>query len=344
MPTVFLSHAAADKPLVDDLKTMLQTAIGLGPDEFFYSSGAGTGVPTGQNFVEYIRSSLDGATFVLAVITPSFRGSEFCLAELGAVWLAADKNFYPLCVPKVDRASLKATLTGIQVARIDEREALAELLQRIAHHFGRDYNAAACDSAISMFLGTLGARLENLSKPAMVASSELDAEKETTAALGAELTRTRDQVAAERRRADEILEAKTREEAIALSLPQDERARIQALIKSARDAVREVKPAVAMALPFYLRGDEMPWPDRGDWAYEHVVGAVQDGHLKETGEGLTVVINQDWPDVEAAAAACDELQQCLSRLDVAGEEWFKQTYGVPADIRQGAVFREVVSR
>jgi hypothetical protein len=138
MPQVFLSHAATDKPLIDDLKIMLQTAIGLGPGDFFYSSGAGTGVSAGQNFVDYIRTSLGDSTFVVAVITPSFRSSEFCLAELGAVWLTADKDFFPLCVPAVERADLRATLTGIQVERIDEREALASLLERVAKHFGRD--------------------------------------------------------------------------------------------------------------------------------------------------------------------------------------------------------------
>jgi TIR domain len=92
VPTVFLSHAAADKPLVDDLKQMIQSAVGLGPGEFFYSSDKASGIPAGSGFVEYIRTKMQDATFVVSVITPAFRESEFCLAELGAVWVAADKD------------------------------------------------------------------------------------------------------------------------------------------------------------------------------------------------------------------------------------------------------------
>jgi hypothetical protein len=112
VPTVFLSHAAADKPLIDDLKQMIQSAVGVAPGEFFYSSGKGTGIPPGQNFVEFIRDEMEGATFVITVITPAFRESEFCLAELGAVWLAADKEFFPLCTPREDDRSGQSPLVS----------------------------------------------------------------------------------------------------------------------------------------------------------------------------------------------------------------------------------------
>ncbi len=261
--------------------------------------GPGTGVPAGQKPVDYIRTSHGDSTFVAAVITPSFRSTEFCLAELGAVWLAADKDFFPLCVPAVERGELRATLTGIQVERIDEREALAALLARIAKHFQRDYNAAACDNAITVFLAGLDARLASLAEPAVVPAVDLEAEKAKNTALGAELTKLRDQVAAERGRGDAILAAKTAEEAVAVSLPDDDRERIDALIKEARSAVRRVKGAVSMVLPFYLRGEEMPWPDAGEYAHQEVVRAVEDGLLLDGGEGRTVLLNIDWPLVEA---------------------------------------------
>src|SRR5277367_709096 len=108
MPTLFISHAAADSALAEDVKIMIQKAVGLGPNRIFFSSGAGTGIPAGRNFVEYIREKMDAATFVASIITPAFRESEFCLAELGAVWVAADKDFFPMCSPEVDRGDLQA--------------------------------------------------------------------------------------------------------------------------------------------------------------------------------------------------------------------------------------------
>jgi hypothetical protein len=154
--TVFVSHASADRALVDGLTTMLQTAIGLGPHQLFYTSGRGTGVPPGKNFVEYIRDQIRSTTFVVAVITEAFRDSEFCLAELGAVWVSADKDFFPICVPPVQPSSLGAVLTGIQVANVEERSHLIELLTRVSKHFGREYNAPAGDAAVSRFVATLG--------------------------------------------------------------------------------------------------------------------------------------------------------------------------------------------
>jgi len=343
VPRVFLSHAAVDKPLIDDLKTMLQRAIGVQPSEFFYSSGRGTGVPAGENFVEYIRSMMVDSTFVVAVITPAFRNSEFCLAELGAVWLAADKDFYPVCVPAVDRGELKATLTGIQVERIDERATLADLLQRVALYFGREYNAPACDEEISVFMGTLSTRLATLAAPTMVPASELEVAQATIDSLGEHLSKARDEVEAERQRGDEIKRAKTLAEIeeIERSIPSDIREQIVSLLATAGAAVYAVPTAVSDALPFELRGEGMPWPDYGSSEHDGIARQVDDGRLRDNGDN-TVSVNREWPDVRKAAEAVEELQAALNHLDIDAEAWFLDKYGVPADLRQGAAFRKLL--
>lgn len=340
---VFLSHCSGDKALADDVTTMLQTSIGVSPGQIFYSSGSGTGVPGGHNFIQYIRDQMSGSTFVIALITPAFRESEFCLAELGAVWLTADdKDFFPLCVPTVERSSLQATLTGIQVERLDDRASLAGLLERICTHFGSEYNAAACDNAITVFMAGLPSRLSGLPQPQSVPMAALEALEAEKAALGDALSNTRDELADARRRFDELRAAQTPEERAAVVSPAgDVQARVHLLIAVASEAMERLDSAVVSAFPFALRGEPMPWPADG-FGYEHdqIRQAVDDGFLMEDGDGVTP--ETKWPHIAAAMAAVRELDECLRELDSDEEEWFIDEYGVPPELRQGAAFDRLV--
>jgi hypothetical protein len=342
MAGVFLSHASVDKPLVDELKTMLQTALGLAPGDIFYSSGRGTGVPTGDSFREYIRDRMEEADFVVAVITPSYRHSEFCLAELGAVWYARDKDFFPVCVPAVDRADLKATLTGIHVERIDDSAVLAELLQRVAKSGNLEYNAPACDEAVRSFLSTLPARLKGLEMPNTVPVQELEEAETTIESLGNELAAARDEIRAAQTRFEELRAAKTAEEIEELSMPEDDRERIEQLLADAKEAVRAVRGPVGDVLPYELRGEGMPWPDSGSYELEDVRRVVDDGLLYD-GEDGYVYLNTEWPKVRRAVDAVQAVQEQLRGLDADGEEWFTNTYDAPPDLRQGAAFRELLA-
>jgi hypothetical protein len=172
------------------------------------------------------------------------------------VWLAADKAFFPLCVPAVDRGELGATLTGIQVQRLDERPALAELLHRVSDHLGRPYSAPAADEQITLFTSILPTRLAKLAAPATVPAAELEDARTTIATLGDRLTQARDEVSQERARADDILAAKTLDVAKerAREVHGDTKQELAALVEAARAAVRKVPGPLADALPYELRG------------------------------------------------------------------------------------------
>lgn len=337
---MFLSHAASDKALVDDLKWLIQTAVGLAPSEFFYSSGMGTGIPAGRSFVEHIRDEMAGSTFVVAVMTPAFRESEFCLAELGAVWLAADKDFYPVCVPEIDRAELKATLTGLQVERVDDGPVLANLLQRICEHFEKPYNAAACSAAIEDFLATLPARLSGLAGPTTVSADELDSARATIERLGQQVTEARDQLAASRQLVEDIKSAKTLEEIEELELPDETEEQIEYLIARVRDAVLRLDMSVRQVLPYAAKAQGMPWPDHGSWERTDIQAEVDKGYLNDGDDGY-VYLNTDWPDIETAVDAVRDLQQRLQTFTQDDERRFRATYRVPADVSQTAVFHEL---
>lgn len=341
MASVFINHASVDRALVDDVQGMIQRGVGLSADDFFYSSGDGTGVPAGHNFVDYIREQMQGSTFVVSIITPAFRESEFCLAELGAVWLAANKDFYPLCVPSIDRSALEATLNGLQVERIDDSPALVGLLDRLCTHFERNYNAVAGNGLVSTFLASLPSRLESLTQPTKVAAGELERANATIAELGGQLATARDELAAAERRFGELEQAKTREEIDAVTAPATGSERLQQLCRQLRDATLPLPRVVADCLPFHLRKTGMPWPDDFDYAAEEVRRALDDGLLTEGHDSL-LYLNKDWPDVADSIASARQLQSCLKELSADESEWFKRTYRAPPDISQRAAFRKVV--
>lgn len=113
MTRLFISHAASDEDLVEDLTDLLNTGIGLGPDDIFCSSLPGMSIPTGANFVDYIKSQVSKPEMVLIIISKDFLRSQFCSAEAGVTW-ALSLPIFPLLVPPVTFADVKGVLAGVQ--------------------------------------------------------------------------------------------------------------------------------------------------------------------------------------------------------------------------------------
>ncbi len=129
--SIFISHASKDKKLADALVDLLQTGMDMSAKEIFCSSLEGIGIPDGQLFSSYIRDRLDQSEIVIALITPSFYESAFCLCELGATWLAKQDRFFPLLVPPLEFDDLRAVLIGMQVAVVTDKNDLNKLCDRL---------------------------------------------------------------------------------------------------------------------------------------------------------------------------------------------------------------------
>jgi hypothetical protein len=92
---LFLSHAVADRHLVDALIKLLEGGIGLTPDQIFCTSFDEQGIPAGSNFSAYMREELvKKAKTVLALVTPQYYASAFSLCETGAAWASDKQTIY----------------------------------------------------------------------------------------------------------------------------------------------------------------------------------------------------------------------------------------------------------
>lgn len=130
MSRVFVSHATADKVLIDPFVDLLHVGLNLKQNDIFCTSLEGMGIPRGSNFADFIRKQFKASDFVIMVITPKYYESAFCLCELGATWITGS-DAIPLLVPPLDYEDLKAVLSGVQAGYINDKRALNELRDRL---------------------------------------------------------------------------------------------------------------------------------------------------------------------------------------------------------------------
>jgi hypothetical protein len=128
---IFISHASLDKPLIDAFVDLLQTGLNISTKDIFCTSLEGQGITQGTYFVPFIREQLKDAGFLIAVISPAYLESTFCVCELGAAWVIEEQQFFPILVPPLNYADLKAVLLGVQSGQINDKNLLNALRDRL---------------------------------------------------------------------------------------------------------------------------------------------------------------------------------------------------------------------
>jgi len=131
MAKVFISHTKKDENLVEEFVDLLHVGVGVRPDDIFCSSLPGMDIPTGMDFVSYIKSKVQNPDFVLLIITPEFLKSQFCNNEVGASWALA-LPIRPLLVPPLEFSDVGGVLTGTQIAKLNDKEKLSDLRDEIS--------------------------------------------------------------------------------------------------------------------------------------------------------------------------------------------------------------------
>jgi hypothetical protein len=128
---VFISHAVADRKLIEHFLDLLRLGGGLGHNDIFCSSDPAA-IPAGVPFLEHILSELKGVDLVVAVLSRSYMKSDFCIAEVGAARVlrvsgAQSLHPFPFIVPPMDFSGLPAVLEGVQCKIITNHDGLDEL-------------------------------------------------------------------------------------------------------------------------------------------------------------------------------------------------------------------------
>jgi hypothetical protein len=175
---IFISHAAKDKALAGAVVDMLQLGLNLDANTIFCSSLEDLSIPSGVNFVEHLKTQIQSPKVVIALISPNYLASQFCLCELGASWVMSHRLF-PLLVPPLKSQDVHGVLTGVQLTALDSEERLSELRDQLVTALEvKGTGTARWEAKRKVFLRDLHGVLAGLPAPAIVSSADHDRVKE----------------------------------------------------------------------------------------------------------------------------------------------------------------------
>lgn len=151
MNGIFISHSAKNRELVERLVEFLRSGMGIENSKIFCTSLNGA-LPTGRDFVQIIRQEVKEREMVMALITPEYLKSQFCMMELGAAWIEAE-YLCPILAGGVDYQDLsESPLRGIQMRKIDKEEDLCAIYDEMVMQKLVSVNSAQFNKKMQEFL------------------------------------------------------------------------------------------------------------------------------------------------------------------------------------------------
>lgn len=266
MPIIFISHAIADKPVIDDLFDLLQTGCDLRREEIFCSSVEGAGIETGADFLKWIQEHLEKSKIAILFLTPNYYASKFCLAEMGAAW-SLNKDIFPILVPEMKRDA-GVVLIRRQTAVVDET-GLDDLRDLVIKHYPAAGKATARWSLKKeQFLKNFRAKVKSLPQPQLIDRAQLEDEKKKTATameLNDQLT-TENKALQEQIAALEKIKDKTGVERVKEQFsPKEEK--YERLVEEVHDALSHLSTVEVRCIYASIIG-EIWQPGREDYDYQ----------------------------------------------------------------------------
>jgi hypothetical protein len=313
---IFISHAEADKSIIDDFYDLFQMGCDLRREEILCTSVDGAGIRTGDDFVDWVHKYIETSNLIVLFITPNYLASRFCVAEMGAAW-ALQKEVFPLLLPTVER-DVGGVMLGRQTAVVDE-SGLDDLRDRIATlHPMAAQGTGRWSIKKEEFLAKFRAKILGLPAPLLVDRSQLEHEKERTAAamkmnhqLTEENKRLREQIAlleSTKDRADvERIKAKF--------IPEEKRFSI--LVEKVNERLNKLSPIEVRCVYSSIRGEL--WVASSDCRKEY---GVEIGKAKESEwilepkfalEDGALTANRDHPRLRSVFEGIDELDNFIGR-------------------------------
>jgi len=136
-PTVFLSHAATDQPIVQVLHDEIKRVFANGV-EVFASSVPGELKP-GDPWLDRVNEQLNRASAVIVLITPISLNRPWIWFEVGASWSrmeAGKGRILPVGVPEIDKGSLPEPLSRLHAMSLGKATETKAVFQELVDLFG----------------------------------------------------------------------------------------------------------------------------------------------------------------------------------------------------------------
>lgn len=322
---IFISHATADKPLIEAFVELLESGMGVPHDQVFCTSLTGQGIPPGKDFKETIRTHLDEATCVIALITPNYYGSPFCMCELGGTWLQA-KDFLPVLVPPLDYSNLEAVLQGIQVLKLQDKDKLDYLRDEINRITGLvTIGTPRWNSKSEKFLNGLDGVLASISNRQPIPRAQYEKLEHELKEYKEEFEAAEVQIEELRRMNSELMKAKDAKavmQVIQSNLPAKEQ--FDALTKAAVKVLKALPRSVRETL--YYRARKQDYVPENPEAWEDVKQGLENGYLQHNLTDSGVRIKEGTGVVNRAMQALDALSDWLSKAPPEFYDWYAEAH------------------
>jgi hypothetical protein len=193
--SVFVSHAIKDAAIAAEIVELIEDGIGVPEAEIFCSSLDGYGIPTGKNFVTFMKEQMLQPKVVILLLTPAYFESKFCLSELGAAWVKSHYIF-PILVPPLGYEDVRDVLLGTQVSRITDDIKFNELRDHLMKEVPLDAKSSTkWDVKRRAFLANIDPLVAMVSGPTMVPTEKLQVMEAKLAEAHSELDASEQEIA-----------------------------------------------------------------------------------------------------------------------------------------------------
>lgn len=340
---LFISHATDDKPLIDAFVDLLQTGMDIRQDAIFCSSLQGHGIPEGTNFIEWIKSKLNKANFVISVITPRYYESAFCFCELGATW-ALGSNFFPILVPPIDYGNMKAVLVGIQSGPIDSKDLLNNLRDRLIASGLQAGSTAKWESKRDTFLIKCPTMLKQLKQASVISAAQYQQLKDTYAAAQETIGTQEETVDKLKKQIAELEKCKDKAQVqqVKANFSTKEQ-QFKRLTATASEALTALPSVVSEAI-FQIRVHKQWHPSSdfsNDQTWENIYSAKDRNMLVVAGSDVKP--DMQHPKVERAINAVNQLSTFLEEADESFHTDFKQQHDYPLSLDNKDFWKDFLS-
>jgi hypothetical protein len=338
MSGIFVSHASADKVLVDPfVDTIIRLGCNVQKESIFYSSGEDTGIPSGSTLNDYVRSKMEEVSLVVAIISPTFQTRPFCVAELGAAWSQVGKLF-PIAVPGLEHTDMQGVLTGLIVRYLSDSAALDELHDLVCDVLGVSPGARTWGRYKATWLTVVDDYTRQLTSPRVITPKDYDRALADLEGAREALREAQSTIREQETKIERLASAKP-EEVAEILLPEGERERFGALVQQVTRALSELPHVVRDAVWYELDRRELPWPAYRSEEFEEAIDA---GWLRESSSGDGLLPNEEFNEVRAATEAVDRLNRFLSGdLSEAFDQWFRAEHNAPPNLHLKRVWDQL---
>jgi len=132
-PVIFISHATEDKAIALVLQQQIIAALGIDASNAFLSVDS-YAIPSGSDWFEEIKKSLDRADALAVIVSPYSMNSIWVGYEIGYFWHKAKgkERIYPLIVPETE---LKGPIERLQGKSLSDPAGLKAFFNKLCEEF-----------------------------------------------------------------------------------------------------------------------------------------------------------------------------------------------------------------